>query len=133
MQKGFLKTAAILGAISVALGAFGAHGLKQILPAELLQTFETAVRYQFYHVFALLAAGILYAAFPGKLMKWAGYLFIAGMILFSCSLYLLCYIKFDRINAEWVGAITPFGGAALIGGWLMLFAAIKNPSRSDAR
>ena len=124
MQKGFLKTAAILGAISVALGAFGAHGLKQILPAELLQTFETAVRYQFYHVFALLAAGILYAAFPGKLMKWAGYLFIAGIILFSGSLYLLCYAKHYELPLNWLGAVTPFGGVAFIGGWIILFAAI---------
>ncbi len=124
MHKGFLKTAAILGAISVALGAFGAHGLKQILPAELLQTFETAVRYQFYHVFALLAAGILYAAFPGKLMKWAGYLFIAGIILFSGSLYLLCYAKHYELPLNWLGAVTPFGGVAFIGGWIILFAAI---------
>ena len=93
MHKIFLRIAAILGALSVILGAFAAHGLKQVLSADQLQVFETAVRYQFYHVFALLAAGILYAAFPGKFMKWAGYLFIAGMILFSGSLYLLCYVK----------------------------------------
>ena len=133
MHKTFLKIAAFIGALSIALGAFGAHSLKQYLSADILSIFETGVRYQIYHVFALLAAGILYATFPSAKMRWAGYLFITGMILFPCSLYLLCYIKFDRINAEWVGAITPFGGAALIGGWLMLFAAIKNPSRSDAR
>lgn len=124
MHKGFLKTAAILGALSVALGAFAAHGLKQVLPADLLQTFETAVRYQFYHVFALLAVGILYAAFPGKLMQWAGYLFIMGSILFSGSLYLLCYVKHNELPLNWLGAITPFGGAAFIAGWLMLFAAV---------
>ena len=124
MHKGFLKTAAILGALSVALGAFAAHGLKQILSADILQIFETAVRYQFYHVFALLATGILYAAFPGKLMKWAGYLFIIGIILFSGSLYLLCYAKHNALPLNWLGAITPFGGAAFIAGWLMLFAAV---------
>ncbi|MEP7256176.1 MAG: DUF423 domain-containing protein [Ferruginibacter sp.] len=124
MNKGFLRTAAILGALSVALGAFAAHGLKQILPADLLQIFETAVRYQFYHVFALLAVGILYAAFPGKLMKWAGYLFITGIILFSGSLYLLCYAKHNELPLNWLGAITPLGGAAFIGGWVMLFAAV---------
>jgi len=133
MHKPFLKTAAFIGALSVALGAFGAHTLKQYLSPDILSVFETAVRYQFYHVFALLAAGILYADFPSAKMRWAGYLFITGMILFSCSLYLLCYIKFEGINGEWVGAITPFGGAAFIGGWLMVLLAIKNPQPSGVR
>lgn len=133
MHKPFLKIAAFIGALSVALGAFGAHSLKQYLSADILSIFETAVRYQFYHVFALLAVGMLYGGFPSSKMRWAGFLFITGMILFSGSLYLLCYIKFARINAEWVGAITPIGGAAFIGGWLMLFAAIKNPAPSDVK
>lgn len=71
MHKGFLKTAAFLGALSVLLGAFAAHGLKQYLSLSNLQIFETAVRYQFYHVFALMAVGILYATFPGIAMLWA--------------------------------------------------------------
>ncbi len=125
MQKIFLRTAAITGAMAVALGAFGAHGLKKILDAELLPVFETAVRYQFYHVFALLGVGILYKEFPGKFMQWAGYLFITGMILFSGSLYLLCYVKHNQLSLNWIGAITPFGGAAFIAGWLLLFAAIN--------
>lgn len=124
MHKGFIKTAALLGALSVALGAFAAHGLKKIFSADSLQVFETAVRYQFYHVFALLAVGILYAAFPGKLLLWAGKLFIAGIILFSGSLYLLCYIKYSEMPLNWIGAITPFGGAAFIAGWLVLFFAV---------
>lgn len=124
MHKGFLKIAALLGALSVMLGAFAAHGLKKILTADDLQIFETAVRYQFYHVFALLAAGILYAAFPGKLMAWAGKLFIAGIILFSGSLYLLCYVKYNEMPLNWIGAITPFGGAAFIAGWIFLFLAV---------
>ena len=124
MHKPFLKTAAILGALSVAMGAFAAHGLKKILSADELSVFETAVRYQFYHVFALLATGILFASFPSLLLKWAGYLFIAGIILFSGSLYLLCYIKHNDLHMEWIGAITPLGGAAFIGGWLVLFAAL---------
>ncbi len=124
MHKGFLKTAALLGAISVALGAFGAHGLKKILDADLLQVFETAVRYQFYHVFALLAAGILYKEFPGKRLRWAGYLFMAGIVLFSGSLYLLCYVKHAALPLAWIGAVTPFGGVAFIAGWVMLFAAV---------
>lgn len=124
MHNGFLKTAAFCGALAVVLGAFAAHGLKQIFTADNLLTFETAVRYQFYHVFALLAVGILYASFPGKLLKWAGSLFITGIILFSGSLYGLCYVKYADLPLNWLGAITPFGGAAFIAGWLMLFVAV---------
>jgi uncharacterized membrane protein YgdD (TMEM256/DUF423 family) len=129
MHKGFLKTAVLLGALSVALGAFAAHSLKQVLSADLLQTFETAVRYQFYHVFALLAAGMLYKEFPVKTIKWAGYFFIAGIVLFSGSLYLLCYLKQNEIPMTWVGAITPFGGACFIAGWVMLFAGMIRKTR----
>ncbi len=124
MHKGFIKTAALLGALSVMLGAFAAHGLKKILSADDLQIFETAVRYQFYHVFALLAIGILYKEFPGKLMVWSGRLFIAGIIIFSGSLYLLCYVKYNQLPLNWFGAITPFGGAAFIAGWVMLLLAV---------
>jgi uncharacterized membrane protein YgdD (TMEM256/DUF423 family) len=124
MYKPFIKTAAILGALSVILGAFAAHGLKQILLPDNLQIFETAVRYQIYHVFALLAVGILYKEFQGKLMVWAGKLFIAGIIIFSGSLYLLCYVKHNQMPLNWLGAITPFGGAAFIAGWIMLFCAV---------
>ena len=106
------------------LGAFAAHGLKKMLTADDLQIFETAVRYQFYHVFALLAVGILYAAFPGKLLEWSGKLFIAGLVLFSGSLYLLCYVKYNQMPLNWLGAITPFGGAAFVAGWVMLFFAV---------
>ncbi|MEO7307551.1 MAG: DUF423 domain-containing protein [Ferruginibacter sp.] len=124
MHKQFLKIAAVTGALSVMLGAFAAHGLKKLLSPDNLQVFETAVRYQFYHVFALLAVGILYAAFPGKLMVWAGRLFITGIILFSGSLYLLCYVKYNEMPLNWLGAITPFGGAAFIAGWVLMLVAI---------
>lgn len=107
------------------LGAFAAHGLKQILAADNLQIFETAVRYQFYHVFALLAAGILYKDFKNKFIKWAGSLFIIGIILFSGSLYLLCYVKNQSLPLTWLGAITPFGGAAFIAGWFCLFVGVS--------
>ena len=126
MHKAFIKTAALTGALSVALGSFAAHGLKKILSAESLSIFETAVRYQFYHVFALLGVGILYTSYPNNTMKWAGYFFISGMILFSGSLYLLCYIKHNAIPLQWIGAITPFGGACFITGWILLcFAVMK--------
>ena len=129
MHKGFLKTAALTGALSVMLGAFTAHGLKKILSLDILQIFETAVRYQFYHSFALLAVGILYKEFRGKLMEWAGRFFIAGMILFSGSLYLLSYVKHNEISLNWLGAITPFGGAAFIAGWVFLFLAFFKKSQ----
>lgn len=121
MNKLFLKTAAILGALSVALGAFGAHSLKRVVTAEKLQLYETAVRYQFYHVFALLAVAILYKEFPAKTMLWAGRLFICGIVLFSGSLYAL---TFAPDNLKWLGAITPFGGAAFIAGWICLLIVL---------
>lgn len=124
MQKSFIKLAALLGAMAVMLGAFAAHGLKQILTLANLQVFETAVRYQFYHVFALLAVGILYKEFANKFMNWAGILFTLGIILFSGSLYLLCYVKHQNLNLHWIGAITPLGGAAFVAGWVCLFAGV---------
>ena len=125
MHKAIIKTAAIIGALSVMLGAFAAHTLKQILQPDNLQVFETAVRYQFYHVFALLAVGILYKEFPVKLMIWAGRLFVTGIVLFSGSLYFLCYVKHNQLPLNWLGAITPFGGVAFIAGWVMIFIAVK--------
>ena len=125
MHKGFLKTAALLAAFSVALGAFAAHSLKGTVSDYALGIFETAVRYQFYHVFALLFVGILYKEFPGKVLKWSGRLFIIGMILFSGSLYILTVIKAAVLPGyNWVGAITPLGGLCFIAGWLCLFTGI---------
>ncbi|MBI3883538.1 MAG: DUF423 domain-containing protein [Sphingobacteriales bacterium] len=126
MHKKFLQLAALLAALSVILGAFGAHSLKQFLPADTLQTFETAVRYQLYHAFALFVAGILYKEFPGKAITWAGYLFVGGIVLFSGSLYLLCYIKYQQLSSLlWVGAVTPLGGLLFVGGWISLLAGVR--------
>ena len=126
MHKGFIKTAAIIGALSVAMGAFAAHSLRNMISDYALGIFETAVRYQFYHVFALLIAGILYKEFPGKLLKWSGALFILGIILFSGSLYFLAVIKAAVLPGyNWIGAITPFGGLSFIFGWICLFIGIS--------
>ncbi len=126
MHKGYLKTATLLGALSVAFGAFAAHALKQHVSDYAVSIFETAVRYQFYHAFALLAAGILYKEFPNKLIQWAGKLFIAGIIFFCISLYLLTFIKAAVLPGyDWVGAITPIGGLCFIAGWLCLFFGIR--------
>ena len=126
MHKGFIKTAAILGALSVALGAFAAHTLKGSFSDYALEIFETSVKYQFYHVFGLLAVGIIYKEFPGKMLLWAGRLFIAGIILFSGSLYILAAIKgAGQSGYNWIGAITPLGGVCFILGWIFLFISCK--------
>lgn len=126
MRKTYLKLAAIIGALSVALGAFGAHALKEKLSPDALAVYETAVRYQFYHVFALLAAGILYKEYPNKWINNAGKLFILGIIIFCGSLYLLTAFKvMDNENMNWMGAITPFGGLSFILGWLFLVLGIS--------
>jgi uncharacterized membrane protein YgdD (TMEM256/DUF423 family) len=130
MQRIFLLIASLLGALSVMLGAFAAHGLKQILAPDVMQTFETAVRYQVYHVFALISVAFFFQYYSAKLLKWAGNFFIAGILLFSGSLYLLCFIKHMHFSGIlWVGAITPFGGLCFITGWLLLaFTTAKNKS-----
>ncbi len=126
MYKNFLQWAAALGALAVALGAFGAHSLKQYVPVETISTFETGVRYQFYHVFALLLAGVLWERFPGKWMRYAGYCFLIGILLFSGSLYLLTFLKAtNTIGLTGLGIITPFGGVFFIGGWICLLLGIR--------
>lgn len=125
MHKGFLKIATLLGALSVAFGAFGAHALKQHVSDYAVSIFETGVHYQFYHSFALLASGILYKEFPNNFIKWSGKLFVAGIILFCTSLYALTFIKAAVLPGyDWIGAITPLGGLSFIAGWLCLFLGI---------
>ena len=125
MHKGFLIIASILGALSVALGAFGAHALKQFVPPEAVGTFETGVRYQFYHTFALITVAILFNSFPGKWLTGAGWLFIIGILLFSGSLYALTALKAtNTVGMKGVGIITPFGGLLFIAGWLCLMIGI---------
>jgi uncharacterized membrane protein YgdD (TMEM256/DUF423 family) len=125
MNKNFLAAAALLGALAVALGAFAAHSLKAMLPADAVATFETGVRYQFYHVFALLSIGIGSEKFSARLLRWAGNCFIVGIILFSGSLYALTILRITETTAatKYVGIITPFGGLFFITGWLFLFFA----------
>ena len=121
MHKGFLITGSILGALAVALGAFGAHGLKKIVPPETISTFETGVRYQFYHCFALILVGILAEKFSSAWLNYAGYAFITGMLLFSGSLYILTLIKATgTVGLNGIGIVTPFGGLFLIAGWVCM-------------
>ena len=113
------RTFALLGALSafvaVAAGAFGAHGLKSKLTPELLAVFETGARYQMFHALALLAVAWAQTRWPGGATTWSGWLFFAGTLLFSGSLYALALT-----GARWMGAITPVGGLALLLGWLCL-------------
>ena len=119
--------AALIGALSVALGAFAAHGLRNILPAEAVSVFETGVRYQFYHGLALLAVAMLYEKFPGGVMRWSGYCFQIGILLFSGSLYLMTALRAtDAVGIKKLGLLTPIGGLFFIVGWmLMLIAFIR--------
>lgn len=125
MHKGYLRLAVLLGALAVILGAFGAHGLKKIAPESAVAIFETGVRYQFYHVFALALTAIMWKEFPNKWIQRAGAVFIIGMILFSGSIYILTWLVSANIaGGRWVGPLTPTGGIFLIAGWLCLALGI---------
>jgi uncharacterized membrane protein YgdD (TMEM256/DUF423 family) len=127
MHKRYIALGSVLAAIAVALGAFGAHGLKKIVSAETVQTFQTGVQYQMYHSLGLLLTGLVYEKTSPKFAKIAGILFLIGIFLFSGSLYILTAGKAAETAAlDKAGIITPVGGLAFIGGWLFLFlAAIK--------
>ena len=121
MQTIYLKIAALLGALAVALGAFVAHALKKTLDEKSLLVFETAVRYQFYHVFALVAVGILLKEFPNSHLIWSGRFFCYGILIFSGSLYLMTFLEAIGLQGfKWLGAITPIGGLCLIAGWILM-------------
>jgi uncharacterized membrane protein YgdD (TMEM256/DUF423 family) len=115
MDRTFFALGAASGFLGVALGAFAAHALKSRIGAELLVTFETGVRYQMYHALALLAVGWACTRWPGAALTAGGWLFVAGTLLFSGSLYAL-----SLSGARWLGMITPFGGLAFLAGWLCL-------------
>lgn len=118
MAKLFITLASLSGMLAVMLGAFGAHALKNKLDAYALGVFETAVQYHFYHSFALLAVGVIALSQPQTtLLKTSGWLFFLGILVFSGSLYLL-----SLTGVRWLGAVTPLGGLAFIGGWACLAA-----------
>jgi len=115
MERVFFGLGSISAALAVALGAFAAHGLRSRISPEALQTFETGARYHMYHALALLAVAWAATRWPGGAVTAAGWLFVAGTLLFSGSLYLLAVT-----GVRVLGAITPFGGLAFILGWLAL-------------
>ncbi|MFL6716668.1 MAG: DUF423 domain-containing protein [Burkholderiaceae bacterium] len=119
MEKFFFVCGAVSAFIGVAAGAFGAHGLKQRLGADMMAVFEVGVRYQMYHAFALIATAWAISRWPGGLANSAGTLFILGTVLFSGSLYLL-----SLTGIRWLGAITPLGGLAWLAAWICLAWAV---------
>lgn len=120
----YIQLAGILGALAVGIGAFGAHGLEPILEANgRADTFETAVKYHFYHALAILAVAIWLQLQPERsLLAKAIWAWLLGILIFSGSLYIL-----SLSGISWLGAITPLGGVAFIVGWLMLVWAAKSP------
>ena len=114
----------LFAALAVILGAFAAHALKAVMAPDQLLIFETGVRYQFYHSFALLICGIAYSSFPNKQIKAATTLFITGIALFSGSLYLMTLLSTSGRSIGPVGIITPIGGLCFIIGWILLFLAV---------
>lgn len=119
MSKTILTTASIFLILAVAIGAFGAHGLKSHLSAEMIAIYKTGVEYHFYHALGLLLTGVLSFLVPSKLLNWSAIFLAAGIVLFSGSLYVLAIT-----GIKWLGAITPLGGLGFIAGWVLLFVAV---------
>ncbi|GAA0789571.1 DUF423 domain-containing protein [Marinobacterium sediminicola] len=122
-----LVTAALLGAIAVALGAFAAHGLKTVLSERLLEVFQTGVEYQFWHVGALLVTGLLQRKGNSRGLQISAVAFLTGVVCFSGSLYVLALS-----GIHWLGVITPLGGIAFIIGWLSLAVSIYQQEKQYA-
>jgi uncharacterized membrane protein YgdD (TMEM256/DUF423 family) len=118
MDRTWIVLGALLAAVAVAAGAFGAHGLKDRLSAEDLDTYQTAARYHMYHAIGLILAGFCAQRFGGGLVNAAGWLFVAGIVLFAGALYVLALS-----GVKVLGAVAPVGGAAFIGGWICLALA----------
>jgi uncharacterized membrane protein YgdD (TMEM256/DUF423 family) len=120
VDRFFFLAGALSAFVSVAAGAFGAHALRGRLAPDLLAAFETGARYQMYHALALLAVAWAAGRWPGHLVVWSGWLFLAGTLLFSGSLYALALT-----GVRWLGAVTPFGGACFLAAWLTLALALR--------
>jgi len=121
MDRLFFGLGTLSAFLAVAAGAFGAHALRERLAPGQLAVFETAARYQMYHALGLVAVAWAVSRWPGGPAQWAGWLFVAGTLLFSGSLYLLALS-----GIRWLGAITPLGGVAFLAGWgCLAIAAVK--------
>jgi len=132
MYRKFLQIGALSGVLAVAIGAFGAHSLKSMISPEAMNTFETGVRYQFYHTFALLISAILYRRSPVRLMEWSGIFFISGICLFSGSLYALTILEATGTSGlGGIGSITPLGGICFVLGWVFMFLGARRSSHGS--
>jgi uncharacterized membrane protein YgdD (TMEM256/DUF423 family) len=116
MERTFFIIASLLGSLSVALGAFGAHALRGRIEESLLANYQTGVSYMFYHALAIFIVAWAVSKWPASnLSTWAGWLFVLGIVIFSGSLFVMAFT-----GLRWLGAITPIGGVAFIAGWLLL-------------
>jgi uncharacterized membrane protein YgdD (TMEM256/DUF423 family) len=120
MDRTFFGLGAVSAFVSVAAGAFGAHALRARLAPEYLAVFETAARYQMYHALGLLAVAWAVTRWPGSSAVWAGWLFVAGTLVFSGCLYALALT-----GVRWLGAVAPLGGVAFLAGWICLALAVR--------
>lgn len=128
MHRRIISLGAALAGIAVALGAFGAHGLKKLVPPETVNTFQTGVQYQMIHALALILTGMLMEKFNPRSLRWVAIFFGLGILLFSGSLYALTALKATAsVGLGGLGLITPIGGVAFILGWGWLVAAIARP------
>lgn len=125
MAPRFLALAGVLAAIGVGMGAFGAHVLEPRLSPRMLSIFQTGVHYHLVHALGLLGAGLLLLHRPSAPLRLAAWLFVAGIALFSGSLYVLALS-----GVRWLGAITPLGGTAFLAGWLLLAYAAWHVNKS---
>ncbi len=129
MQKIFLLLGTLLAGLAVALGAFGAHGLKKLVGPETVSSYQTGVQYQMYHALALIIVAILLDRWQNsQSLHYAGWLFAGGILLFSGSLYFLASLKaMNKVGVSGIGLITPIGGLLFLAGWIfLLFAILKN-------
>ena len=123
MRNIFLRIGSLLGFLAVALGAFAAHGLRPHLSPQRFDTFETAVRYQFYHAIAILLIAILSHFGRKKMLRVSAWAFTIGVALFSGSLYALSTQELHHLSVSWLGPITPLGGLCFLTGWGALFSS----------
>ncbi len=125
MQKMFLIIGTLLAGLAVALGAFGAHGLKKIVDNDTVAIYQTGVQYQMYHALALLFLGLIVQRSASSFFNYAGLLLIGGIVFFSGSLYLIASLKaMNKVIPRLLGIMTPLGGLLFIAGWMLLLIAV---------
>jgi len=125
MHKIFLILGTVLSGLAVALGAFGAHGLKKLVAPETVATYQTGVQYQMYHALALIVVGILTERTANSFLNYSGLLFLGGVVFFSGSLYMIVSMQaMNKTIPAYIGILTPVGGLLFIIGWILLLLGI---------